>query len=493
MGLIIIAVTLIGRPSYAQSRDKNTWPNFRGINCSGIAAPEQDPPVNFGAIQNVIWKVSLPEGHSSPCIWGDNIFITGFKEERKQLLMFCLNRKDGAIKWEKNISVKEFEQANQLNNPATATPATDGESIYYYFSAYGILCYDYNGKLKWELTTSIPKSHHGMGTSPVVVGNLVLLNFLGHWDDPRVLAINKYNGDIVWKYSLPKKDDYYVDSYATPVIYKDQVIIYTSEDITSYNIKTGELVWRFITGVPDAASTPVLGKDILFTAGHSTFGNPDMIAQLPGFTEFTGKYDVNRDLKIDTVECKDFTFLMYPEKPEVSPKVSMSDAFWFWDKNSDSYIDSTEWRIMEDYLKSFSVKEGIKAIRLGGKGDISLTNFVWGNPEQASHVSSPLYYNNHVYMIRDGGIISCFDAQNGKVIYRGKTGATGAYFSSPVAAGGKIYIASRNGIVTVIDTGEKFNIIAQNNLGDNITATPAVVDNKLYLRTSKFLYAFGKK
>ena len=291
---------------------------------------------------------------------------------------------------------------------------------------------------------------------------------------------------------MPKKDDYYVDSYATPVIYKDQVIIYTSEEITCYNIKTGELVWRFINGVGDAASTPVLGKDILYTAGHSTFGNPDMIAQLPGFMEFTGKYDINRDSKIDTLECKDFELLMYPEKPEVSAKFSMSDIFWFWDKNSDSYIDSTEWRILENYLKSFSVKEGIKAIRLGGKGDISLTNFIWGNSEQASHVSSPLYYNNHVYMIRDGGVISCFDAQNGKVIYRGKTAAAGAYFSSPVAAGGKIFIASRNGIVTVIDAGEKFNILAQNNLGDNITATPAVVDNKLYLRTSKFLYAFGK-
>jgi outer membrane protein assembly factor BamB len=77
----------------------------------------QDPPVNFGPIQNVIWKVSLPEGHSSPCIWGDNIFITGFNEEGKKLLMFCLNRKDGAIKWEKNLSVKEFEPANPLNNP----------------------------------------------------------------------------------------------------------------------------------------------------------------------------------------------------------------------------------------------------------------------------------------------------------------------------------------------------------------------------------------
>jgi outer membrane protein assembly factor BamB len=84
------------------------------------------------------------------------------------------------------------------------------------------------------------------------------------------------------------------------------------------------------------------------------------------------------------------------------------------------------------------------------------------------------------------------DAESSKVLYRGKSGAPGAYFSSPVAAGGKIFIASRNGIVTVFEAGEKLSILAQNDFGENITATPAVVDNKIYLRTSKWLYAFGK-
>jgi outer membrane protein assembly factor BamB len=96
-------------------------------------------------------------------------------------------------------------------------------------------------------------------------------------------------------------------------------------------------------------------------------------------------------------------------------------------------------------------------------------------------------------MIRDGGIVSCFDAENGRLLYRGKLGAPGAYFSSPIAVNGKIFIASRNGIVTVIGAGDKLNILAKNNLGEIITATPAAVDNKLYLRTEKFLYAFGKR
>lgn len=476
----------------SQDSTRNLWPNFRGPNCSGVAAPDQNPPIIFSPDKNILWKTNLPEGHSSPCIWGDNIFITGFNEEGKLLKMFCLNRKNGTIKWEKNISVKEFEPDNSLNNPATATPATDGERVYFYFSSYGILCYDFDGKLKWELPLLIPKSHHGMGTSPIVTGDLVFLNFLGQWDDPRLLAINKYNGSTVWKYSLPKRDNYDGDSYSTPVIYKDQAIIYTSDDVAGYDIKTGQRIWRFAIGVYDAVCTPVIGKDIIYTAGHSTFGNPDMLAQLPDFSKIAAKYDKNGDSLIDINEIKDFYFLMYPEKPEISVKVYVSDYFGMVDKDNSGSFNRTEWKQLIDYLGSFYAKEGIKAIKLGGEGDVTLANNLWNNPELASHVSSPLYYNNHVYMIRDGGIISCFDAENGRVLYRGKTGAAGAYFSSPVAARGRIYIASRNGIVTVIDAGDKMKILAQNNLGENITATPAVVDNKLYLRTAKSLYAFGK-
>jgi outer membrane protein assembly factor BamB len=162
------------------------------------------------------------------------------------------------------------------------------------------------------------------------------------------------------------------------------------------------------------------------------------------------------------------------------------------DKNNDKYIDETEWKILIEYWESFYEKQGLKAIKLGGKGDISISNYVWGYPEQASHVSSPLYYKNHVYIIKDGGIVSCFNAEDGKLLYQERLGAAGAYFSSPIVVNNRIYIASRNGKVTVFESGDSLKILAQNDLEENITATPAVVNNKLYLRTSGYLYAFGK-
>ena len=230
LGIFILICSL---PQYAQNI---VWPQFRGINCSGIADENQDPPVSFGKDQNMIWNTNLSAGQSSPCIWQDNIFITGFKEEEKLLKMYCIDRISGALKWQKEISVKEFEKVHPVSSPANATPATDGERVVFYFSSYGLVCYDLNGEQQWEITMSIPKSRHGMGTSPVINGDLVIMNCFGHENDPCLLAINKYNGETVWKYSWPIKEGEPADSYSTPVIYKDQIIIYRSADVSAYDV-----------------------------------------------------------------------------------------------------------------------------------------------------------------------------------------------------------------------------------------------------------------
>jgi outer membrane protein assembly factor BamB len=403
--LFIIGSLLVG----CSSVPENYWPQFRGFNSSGIASERSKPPIEFNE-KNMLWKISFLEGQSSPCIWGRYIFMTGFTEDGKQLKMYCIDRKNGTIKWEENIPAAGFEDINFVSNPGTATPATDGKRVYFYFETYGILCYDFKGKLQWKLPLPEPELRHEMGTSLIVADDLVILNCFGDLNDPHLLALNKYDGSNAWVYSVPEKEGYQGSSYATPVNYKDQIIIYTSEEVAGYNVITGKQIWRFIIGIKDAVCTPVLGNDILYIAGYSTD----------------------------------------------------------------------------------SLKPGIKAIKLGGQGDVSLTNLLWSNPELPSHVSSPLLYNNHFYIIRDGGILSCFNAENGKLIYQEQLEATGAYFSSLIAANDRIYITSKSGIVTVIEAGDHLNILARNDFGDIIATTPAIVDNIFYIRTSNSLCAFGE-
>jgi outer membrane protein assembly factor BamB len=469
------------------------WPQFRGTNCSGIAAEGQNPPISFGPDKNILWKASLPEGHSSPCIWGDCIFITGIEKEEKLFKLFCIDRNDGTIRWEEGIVVEELERTLAVGNPATATPSSDGERVYYYFGSYGLLCYDINGEKLWELSMPIPKSRHEMGTSPIVTGDLLILNCFGDQNDPQLLALDKYDGSTVWIHTLPEQEEYIRDSYATPVIYKDEVIIYASDYVAGYEIETGDLKWRFVIDVVDAASTPVIGKDILYTISYSAMGNPTMRAQFPDFIEFAAKYDENRDLKLERNEIKDFWFLLNPEMPEIPGyNVPMMYVMGWWDANQDGFIDSTEWKNVSDRWEARYHRQGLKAIKLGGEGDIGLNYFIWGHTDDVPYVSSPLFFKDHIYMIKNGGIISCFQAESGELLYKEKLGASGTYFSSPIAANGRIYIASRNGIVTVFEAGDELNILAHNDLNEKIMATPAVVDNKLYIRTAGSLYAFGE-
>ena len=468
------------------------WPQFRGINCSGIADENQDPPISFGKDQNMIWNTNLSTGQSSPCIWQDKIFITGFEEEEKLLKMYCIDRISGSIQWQKEISVKEFEKVNAVSSPANATPATDGERVVFYFSSYGLLCYDLNGENQWEITMPIPKSRHGIGTSPVISGDLVIMNCFGHENDPCLLTINKYNGETVWKYSWPIEEGEWVDSYSTPVIYKDQIIIYRSADVSAYDLKTGDQVWRFLTGLRDAVCTPVIGKDIVYVTVFSTFGNTAVRAQIPDFEGLVSEYDENQDRLITKEELDEFEIVNYPEKgAEVSSVVKAAKWALYFDNNKDNYIDSTEWAAMIEFCESDYLMQGIKAFRFGGEGDISFSNFIWGEPDHVPHVTSPLFYNNHVYMIKSGGIVSCFRAEEGELLYNERIGAAGAYFASPVAVNGKILFTSRTGVITVVEAGDQMNILASNNLDEVIEATPAIIDNKLYIRTANSLYAFG--
>jgi outer membrane protein assembly factor BamB len=117
---------------------------------------------------------------------------------------------------------------------------------------------------------------------------------------------------------------------------------------------------------------------------------------------------------------------------------------------------------------------------------------LWKVNEKVPEVPTPIYYKDCVYMIKNGGIITCVDAASGTVFYRERLGASGPYIASPIVANGNIYIPSNNGVISVVKTGNNLEILAQNDLGEKIYSTPAVIGNTLYVRTSENLYAFGE-
>src|SRR5262249_47653259 len=124
---------------------------------------------------------------------------------------------------------------------------------------------------------------------------------------------------------------------------------------------------------------------------------------------------------------------------------------------------------------------------------VTKSHVVWREAKAVPEVASPVYYRERVYTVRDGGLVSCLAADSGKLLYRERLGAGGAYFSSPIAGDGKVYAASGRGVVTVLKADDKFEVLARNDLGEPIAATPAVAEGTLYVRTAKHLYAFKDK
>ena len=175
------------------------WTQFRGPNASGIADDQADVPVEFGPEKNVLWTTELPPGASSPCIWDDRIFLTGFEKTAKKLEVICIDRSEGKVLWRRDVKAKEIEKVHGSSTPASATMATDGERVYAYFGSRGLLCYDFEGNPLWSIEMPVAKTRNGSGTSPIVVGDVVLLNRELE-DDPHLLAVDKVSGEVVWKH-----------------------------------------------------------------------------------------------------------------------------------------------------------------------------------------------------------------------------------------------------------------------------------------------------
>ncbi|HUR45862.1 MAG TPA: PQQ-binding-like beta-propeller repeat protein, partial [Candidatus Saccharimonadales bacterium] len=138
-------------------------------------------------------------------------------------------------------------------------------------------------------------------------------------------------------------------------------------------------------------------------------------------------------------------------------------------------------------------ENAVLAIRAGGRGDITKSHLAWKQTRSLPYVSSPLYYQGRLHTIKNGGLASAYEAKTGKVLYQDeRLGAIGDYYSSAVAAQGRIYAASQKGMVVVFEAADYLNVIARNDLHENVMSTPAIAGDRIYYRTANHLYAFGE-
>jgi len=486
IALLVPSLLLLGE-------DKANWPQFRGPNSSGIAASDPSLPIEFGPAKRVLWKQALPAGHSSPAIWGDRIFLTAFDKDSSKLEVLCLARKNGDILWRRPIAAEKLEKSHPVSNPASATPAVDGERVYVYFGSYGLAAFDFDGKQLWSVPLPLPQMNQSSGTSPVVAGELVLLN-RDEAKDGYLLAVDRKSGKTVWKQMYPTAMGQQRESYSTPVIWRDQAILHRSAFVEGFDLKDGKRKW-WVRAQTSGTSTVVVDRDVVYAATWTLLGEADQFVPIPDFAELLKKYDKDGDGQISEAEFPaDLAVISRPDSPNVQGATVFAKPFFssMLDQNKDGKIQKSEWDGFQTGIKQFKADHGLVAIKPSGEGDVT-ASIVWTEKTAIPEVPSPLVYDGRVYMVRNGGILTCVNAQTGSVLYRARIGAGGAYFSSPIAINGKIYVASGEGTVVVLAGGDKLEVLARNDLREEIFSTPAVAAGTLYVRTVKRLYAFGDK
>jgi len=422
------------------------WPQFRGPAASGIGAGT--PPTEWSGEsgKNILWKTEIPGlAHSSPVIWGDKIFVTS------------------AVPTEGEASLKVGLYGN-IQSVENEPPQS--------FSVY---CIDRkSGKILWQRTayTGQPKiKRHTKAThansSPATDGKHLVV-----WFGSEGMYTYDLDGKLLWKKDLGVLDSgfYMVPAAqwgfsASPVIHEKMVILQADVQKDSFlaavDIDTGKELWR-----TKREDVPTFGSPAVvpYTAG----GKKEMQVVVNGWKHIGG-YDLKTGKEL-------------------------------WKMTSVGGDIPVPTPVFADGLIVLTSAHGkgrpIYALRTDAAGEIDDKNpaMAWTIPNGGNYMQTPVLAGGLAYFCFDSGVLTVYQLKTGEKLYQQRLGGgTSGFSASAVAAGGKLYVTSEDGVTFVVAQGGEYKLLAQNELGETVMASPAIAGDVLYLRGRKHLFAIGTK
>jgi outer membrane protein assembly factor BamB len=437
----------------------------------GVADDDKRPLVEELSDEHILWRVPLPSGHSTPCVHGDTIYLTTFENE--ELATVALDRGSGQTRWRKTAPAERIELYHATGSPAAATPACDGERIYVFFGSYGLLAYDLEGQAVWTRPMGPFQDEFGAASSPILIDGKLIVSG-DHDKDSFVSAVDCRSGEVLWKTSR----EGFTRSYATPVVWeaqgRKQIIVAGALQLVAYDADDGRKLW-WVNGLARIVNTtPAQGEGLLYVATWSPGGDTDTRLSMPSWSDAVAKWDKNQDGKLVRDEV---------------PDAEVLDRFFRIDLDQDTALDEAEWK---KYARVFELAQNtLLAIRPQGTGDLTGSGVVWEYRKGLPYVPSPLIYRDLLYMVKNGGILTCLDPADGRLLKQVRLAGTDNYYSSPVAGDGKLYLVGEQGMVSVLRSGAKCELLGSRDLGERTVATPVIAEGEIYLRTEKALYCFG--
>ncbi|MBI4907622.1 MAG: PQQ-binding-like beta-propeller repeat protein [Acidobacteria bacterium] len=450
------------------------WAQFRGPNASGVS-DDKAVPVEFGPNKNVVWKTALPPGHSSPSVAGNRIYVTAVESEK--LFTIAMDRASGRILWRREAPRPRKQVIERpANGPVSATPATDGKNVYSFFQDFGLIAYGPDGNELWRMALGPFNNPFGHGASPILDGDTLYMT-CDQDAGAFLLALDKMSGKVRWRTERP----FAQRGYATPVLYRSakmglQLVVAGSYRISGYDAKTGKEVW-WVRRLPwQVKPTPAIAGDVVYFVTFSAESDPGEQENVPPFPEALAQWDKNKDGKLSKDEIVD---------PRAKARFEE-----YLDLDDTGFLEARDW---EQFRERRLGESGLRAVQLGGTGDLTDTAVIWKNAKSLPNVPSPLVYRDVLYTLKEGGVFTSYNPKTGEVLKQGRLqGALGAYYASPVAANGKIYVVSEEGKAAVIQAGPQWQVERVHDMDDGVKGTPALVDGRMYLRTTNTLYCFGE-
>ena len=413
MAWLRLALLTISLALMVPAADAENWPRFRGPNGDGVSA-SKDVPVQWNLRDSLVWKAALPGiGHSSPVIWGDRLFLQSASATERMLL--CFRVSDGKELWtHKEPGAKAH--INEYNSWASSTPATDGKRVYALFwngDTIALDTFNFDGKPLWQRDLGGFKSQHGVGMSPIVFENRVIV--VNDQDvSAAILAFDARDGKPLWE--TPR--GHYRACYSTPFILErptlaPELIVGSTMGLAGYDPRTGKELWKW-----------------------------------------------------------DWKFEGMPLRTVASP--IYSQGFVLLNSGDGSGLRSTI------------------AVQLEGAGKATKATLAWQNKNKKyfPYVPCLLIHGEHVYSVSDDGFARCHELMTGKEIWEERLYCK--VTASPILIAGKIYMISDEGEVYVFEAAPTYKLLGRSPIAEPVSATPAVADNRLYVRGDKHLFCIGK-
>jgi len=425
----LLLVVICSSPVFGE--DLN-WPEFRGPRGNGTTTSAHLPlhwtePAGDGAVK---WKTAIHgKAWSSPVIWDGQIWVTSATEDGHELFVICVERDTGKILQDQKLfDVAKPQYCIAFNSYASPTPALEQGRVYVTFGAAGTACLDTeNGRVVWTRRDLECNHFRGPGSSPILFGDALFLNFDGS-DQQYVVALDKATGKTLWKTSRsidfkdlgldgkPETEGDLRKAFATCQIIsvdgRPVLLSQGSKALYAYTPLTGTELWRVEDyGSYSGCTRPVSGHGLVFVP--SGFPSGEVLAIRPG------KAGEHLDVKTNDL-----------------PGTQLQVA--------------------------------------------------WKDKHHAPKKPSLLPVEDLLYAVDDNGVATGWEALTGKVVWTENVG--GHFTASPLAAPGRIYLFSEEGKTIVIATGQEFKKLAENQLGDGFMASPAVSGNALFLRSRTQLF-----